>query len=147
MNGLMTWFIKMKNTKFYKKVLQKVEKSEGNISLIVVKFRHDFNPRFSKSLSHIKIYYSLLTPIISCLLTVNTMLLTRSKWDRQYWYGDVSFQTRWLSQLSIMPGLIMHFIVSSFVKFQRKSSFKIVIRVEIRAPASGLHFCKKLEKG
>jgi hypothetical protein len=35
--------------------------------------RHDQNPRFSKSLSHLKIYYSRLTPIISRLLIVNTM--------------------------------------------------------------------------
>ncbi len=39
--------------------------------------RHDQNPRFSKSLSHLKIFYTHLTPVISCLLTVNTMLPTR----------------------------------------------------------------------
>jgi hypothetical protein len=36
--------------------------------------RHDQNLRFSKSLSHLKIYYSRLTPVISHFLIVNTML-------------------------------------------------------------------------
>jgi hypothetical protein len=39
--------------------------------------RHDGNPRFSKSLSRINIYYSRLIPIISHLLIINTMLPTR----------------------------------------------------------------------
>jgi hypothetical protein len=38
--------------------------------------RHDQNPRFSISLSHLKIYYSRLTPIISHFLIINTMLQT-----------------------------------------------------------------------
>ncbi len=38
--------------------------------------RHDRNPKFSKSLSCLKIYYSRLTPVISHLLIVNTMLPT-----------------------------------------------------------------------
>jgi hypothetical protein len=38
--------------------------------------RHDQNPRFSKSLSRLEIFYTRLTAIISCLLTVNTMLPT-----------------------------------------------------------------------
>ncbi len=38
--------------------------------------RHDRNPRFSKSLSHLEIYCSRLTPVISHLLIVNTMLPT-----------------------------------------------------------------------
>ncbi len=38
--------------------------------------RHDQNPRFSKSLSRLKIFYTRLTPVISRLLTVNTMLQT-----------------------------------------------------------------------
>ncbi len=37
---------------------------------------HDWNPRFSKSLSCLKIYYSRLTLIISRLLKINTMLPT-----------------------------------------------------------------------
>jgi hypothetical protein len=39
--------------------------------------RHDRNLRFSKSPSHLKIYYSRLTPVISRLLIVNTMLPAR----------------------------------------------------------------------
>jgi hypothetical protein len=38
--------------------------------------RHDRNPRFFHSQPCLKIYYSLLTPIISHLLIVNTMLPT-----------------------------------------------------------------------
>jgi hypothetical protein len=44
--------------------------------------RHDRNPRFSKSPSHLKIYYSRLTHVISRLLIINIMLPTRLKWDR-----------------------------------------------------------------
>jgi len=36
--------------------------------------RHDRNLRFSKSSSHLKIYSSRLTPLISHLLIVNTIL-------------------------------------------------------------------------
>ncbi len=44
-----------------------------------------------------------LTPVISRLLIVNTMLPTRQKRDRRYWNGQVSFQIRWLSRDLIMP--------------------------------------------
>ncbi len=37
---------------------------------------HDQNSRFSQSLSHLELYYSHLTPVISRLLIVNTMLPT-----------------------------------------------------------------------
>jgi len=75
--------------------------------------RHDRNPRFSKSLSHLEIYYACLTPIISCLSIINTMLLTHWKQDRQYLNGDISFQIRWLSRCSIMPGHYSFCIVTS----------------------------------
>jgi hypothetical protein len=39
--------------------------------------RHDQNPSKSKSLSHLKIFYSRLRPVISRLLIVNSMLPTR----------------------------------------------------------------------
>jgi hypothetical protein len=39
--------------------------------------RHDQKLRFSKSASHIEIYYSRLTPVISHLLIINTLLPTR----------------------------------------------------------------------
>jgi hypothetical protein len=38
--------------------------------------RHNRNLRFSKSLSHLELYYSHLTPVISRLLIINTMLPT-----------------------------------------------------------------------
>jgi hypothetical protein len=43
---------------------------------VVIESRHDRNPRFSKSLSRLEIYYSRLPPVISRLLIINTMLQT-----------------------------------------------------------------------
>ncbi len=45
--------------------------------IVTCVIRHDRNPRFSKSLSQLEILYTRLTPVISHLLTVNTMLPTR----------------------------------------------------------------------
>ncbi len=69
----------------------------------VIVSRLDQNPRFSKSLSHLEIYYSHLKPVISHLLIINTMLPTRLKRDRQYWNREASFQIGRLSRCSIMP--------------------------------------------
>ncbi len=74
-----------------------------------VRIRHDRNTRFSKSLSHLEIYYSRLTPVISHLLIVNTMLPMRLKKDRQYWNREVWFQICWLFRCSIMPGSDIYF--------------------------------------
>jgi hypothetical protein len=48
--------------------------TDKTLLLIMVQNRHDHNRRFSKHLSCLKIYYSRLTPVISHLLIVNTML-------------------------------------------------------------------------
>ncbi len=69
-----------------------------------VNISHDRNPRFFKSLSRLKIFNTRLTPVISRLLTINTMLPTCQKCDRQYWNGQILFQIYWLSRGSIMPG-------------------------------------------
>ncbi len=44
--------------------------------IIMSVVRHDRNPSKSKILSRLKIFYSRLTPIISHLLIINTMLPT-----------------------------------------------------------------------
>ncbi len=47
------------------------------IFFVTADSRHDQNPRFSQNLSRLEKFYTRLTPVISCLLTVNTMLLTQ----------------------------------------------------------------------
>ncbi len=56
--------------------------------------RHDRNPRFSKSLSRLKIFYTCLTPVISCLLTVNTMLPNGTGSTGTDWNGTGTDKSR-----------------------------------------------------
>jgi len=71
---------------------------------VIICTRHDRNPSKSKSLSHLKIFYSCLTPILSHSLIVNTVT-NLLKWEGQYWNGDTLFQIHWLSWGLIMPDL------------------------------------------
>ncbi len=50
--------------------------NRSNILAESLLLRHDRKSRFSKCASRIEIYYSPFTPIISCLLIVDTMLPT-----------------------------------------------------------------------
>jgi hypothetical protein len=79
---MQTYLQASKLLKTHVHILTQVNKNAKHIKawvqpkLFMVLGRHDRNLRFSKSLSYLKIYYSCLTPIISCLLIINTMLPT-----------------------------------------------------------------------